>query len=155
MKKPSPASQLDGFIAKFTPEIGAMARSVLDRMRELLPGAIEMVYDNYNALVIGFGQEERPSDAVFSVVVYPDHVSVCFIWGAKLPDPQKRLKGGGKQVRHIRLTSADDLDIPGVRDLIAVANQRAKVPIDGRGDRKLVIRAISAKQRPRRPKRTV
>ena len=52
-KKPStePAQasakvQLDSFLDKFTPEIAAAARRALARMRKLVPGAIEMVYDN-------------------------------------------------------------------------------------------------------------
>jgi predicted RNase H-like HicB family nuclease len=54
-------NQLAGFIAKYSPEIGTVAYEVLAKMRELTPGAVEMVYDNYNALVIGFGPTERAS----------------------------------------------------------------------------------------------
>src|SRR5205809_6275463 len=114
MNAASPAKQLDGFMAKYTPEIGRLARAILAKMRERLPGAVEMVYDNYNGLVIGFGPTDRPSEAVFSIVLFPRWVTLCFLQGAKVPDPQKRLRGDGKQVRHIRLASADDLDTPGV-----------------------------------------
>jgi hypothetical protein len=155
MKNQSPAKRLEQFIAKFTPEIATLARAALDRMRELLPGAIEMVYDNYNALVIGFSPTARPSEAIFSIVIYPCKVSLCFLQGTKVPDPQKRLKGDGKQVRHIQLETAEVLDAPAVRDLIARASQCAKVPMDGQGDGELIIKSISAKQRPRRPGRTV
>src|SRR5262245_31588094 len=120
-------------------------------MRERLPGAVELVYDNYNALVIGFGPTERPSQAIFSVVVFPRWVTLCFLQGAKVPDPQRRLQGNGKQVRHIRLAAADDLDTPGVRDLITRALECASGPFDGTGDGRLIIKSISAKQRPRRP----
>jgi hypothetical protein len=34
-------------------------------------GAIELVYDNYNALVIGYGPTERASDALIFLAVYP------------------------------------------------------------------------------------
>src|SRR2546429_9478175 len=121
MKTQSPAKQLDGFIARYTPEIGAQARAALAKMRERLPGAVEMVYDNYNGLVIGFGPTDRPSEAVFSIVLFPRWVTLCFLQGAKVPDPQKRLRGNGKQVRHIRLDTADDLETPGVRDLLTRA----------------------------------
>src|SRR5262245_42391057 len=151
MKTPSPTKQLDRFIDRYTPDIAAEARAVLARMRERLPGAVEMVYDNYNALVIGFGPTERPSEAIFSVVVFPRWVTLCFLQGAKVPDPQKRLQGKGKQVRHIRLNIADDLDTPGVRDLITRALEFAPKPIDGTGTGQLLIKCISAKQRPRRP----
>jgi hypothetical protein len=151
MKAKSAAKQLDGFLAKYTPEIAAFARDALARMRARLPGALEMVYDNYNALVIGFCPNERPSDAIFSLVLFPRHVSLCFLQGAGLPDPNRLLKGSGKVVRHIRLEKPEDLDKPAVRQLIATALDRARVPLDESGLGKLIIKSISAKQRPRRP----
>ena len=55
MKAPSPHAQIAGFIAKFTPEIGALIKAVRAKMRKRLPHAVEIVYDNYNFLVFGFG----------------------------------------------------------------------------------------------------
>jgi hypothetical protein len=74
----------------------------------------------------------------------------------RLPDPTKRPPGKGNMVRNIRLYNAgepDDhvLDEPEVRDLINVALNRAKVPMPDKGRRKLIIKSVSAKQRPRRP----
>ncbi|NDJ15120.1 MAG: hypothetical protein EBY17_28695 [Acidobacteriia bacterium] len=45
-------TQLASFLAKYTPEMEARATSILSRMSQLLPGAVQMVYDNYNALAI-------------------------------------------------------------------------------------------------------
>jgi hypothetical protein len=148
-------AQLDSFLAKYDPEIAAFARRALAKMRKLVPGAIEMVYDNYNWLVIGFGPTERPSEAIFSLVLPPGRVTLCFLQGAGLPDPAKRLEGSGNVVRNIRLYNVGEpdakvLDDPEIRALINLALNRAKVPMPTRPRRKLIIRAISAKQRPRR-----
>ena len=151
MKAPSPEKQVTGFIAKFTPEIAALTKAVLAKMRKRLPNAVEMVYDNYNFLVFGFGPTERPSEAVFSVAAYARGVGLCFIHGAKLPDPDKLLRGSGKQVRNIKLPTAATLDEPAVQSLIATAIARAPVPFDPTARRRLVIKSISTKQRPRRP----
>ena len=118
-------------------------------MRALFPRAIEIVYDSHNALVIGYGPTERASDALCSIAVYPRWVTLFFLDGMKLRDPKKLLKGSGKIVRQIRLIDAADLDQPAIRELIAQAIGRSAVPFDG--PRKLVIKAVSAKQRPRRP----
>jgi hypothetical protein len=88
---PSPEAQLDAFINKFTPEIGSQARLVLAKMRTLLPGAYEMVYDNYNALVIGFGATDRPSEFIGSIALYPRWVTLFLANGPALPDPKKLL----------------------------------------------------------------
>jgi Domain of unknown function (DU1801) len=149
----SPENQLDEFLDKFTPEVAAVARECLDKMRTRLPGATQLVYDNYNALAIGFGPSERASEAIFSVVLYPKYVTFFFLQGARLPDPKKVLQGSGKVVRHIRLESAADLDQPAVRELMAAALQRAKRAIDPNARGALVVRAVAAKQRARRPDR--
>ena len=147
----SPAAQLRGFIDKYSPEVAAEARAVLTWMRARLPGAVEMVYDNYNWLVIGFGPTERPSEAVFSIVLAPRWVTLCFLHGARLDDPEKVLKGGGTQVRNIRLAGVKTLKLPAVRALMDQALSRSPVQFDDTERRRLVIRAIAAKQRPRRP----
>ena len=95
--------QLESFLEKYDPEVAAFARCALAKMRKLVPGAVEMVYDNYNWLVIGFSPSERPSEAIFSIVLPPRRVTLCFLQGAGLPDPAKRLEGKGNVVRNVRL----------------------------------------------------
>ncbi len=143
--------QLESFMSRYAPEVAACARRALIRMRKRLPGAVELVYDNYNALVIGFGPSERASEAIFSIALYPRWVNLFFLQGASLPDPAGRLRGNGKFVRNIVLRDATEMDEPEVRKLIDEAVRRASTPIDGNSRRRLVIRSISAKQRPRRP----
>ncbi len=151
MKEESPEKQLAGFIAKYMPEVAAVAQAALAKMRARLPGALELVYDNYNALAIGFGPNERASDAIFSIALYPRWVSLFFLHGAGLSDPQKLLKGSGKVVRHIVLKDATTLDDPGVQALIAQTLGKEHVKFDGKAPGRIIIKSISAKQRPRRP----
>jgi hypothetical protein len=148
-------SQLDSFLDKYDPKVADFARRALSKMRKLVPGAIEMVYDNYNWLVIGFSPTERPSEAIFSLVLPPGRVTLCFLQGAGLSDPAKRLQGSGNLVRNIRLYNLGEsdskvLDEPEVHALINVALNRARVSMPAGARRKLIIRSISAKQRPRR-----
>jgi hypothetical protein len=148
----TPKAQLESFIRKFTPTVAADARASLKRMRAIVPGAVELVYDNYNALAIGFAPSERASDAVLSIAVFPRWVTLCFLQcGPKLKDPKRLLKGSGSRVRSIPLTSAADLDTAPIRALIAEALDRAHVPIDASARRRLIIKSVSVKQRPRRP----
>jgi hypothetical protein len=109
------------------------------------------VYDNYNALVVGFGPSDRASEAVFSIALYPRWVNLFFLEGVALPDPEKLLQGDGKIVRSIKLKDAAILDEPAVRTLINEALKRADTRIDRKNPRRLIIKSISAKQRPRRP----
>ncbi|HLK47060.1 MAG TPA: DUF1801 domain-containing protein [Bryobacteraceae bacterium] len=151
MKLESPQARLKGFLAKFTPEIEKTASAILRAMRAHVPGATELVYDNYNALAIGFAASERSRDVVFSIAVFPRWVSLFFFNGPSLPDPQKLLRGSGHVVRHIVLQDAADLDKPAIRELMKEGLRRADAPIDPKAKRRLIIKSVSAKQRPRRP----
>jgi len=143
--------QLASFIAKFTPEVAGSAGDILGEMRKLYPTAQELVYDNYNALAIGFGPTERASEAVFSIALFPRWVSLFFLQAKGLPDPDKILRGNGKVARHIVLPSAAMLYQPPVQELMREAATRAKVPFDPHGKHRLIIKSISAAQKPRRP----
>ena len=145
------AAQFRAFLAKYDPAVAAEARRALTKTRALVPGATELVYDNYNALVVGFGPSERASDAVISLAIFPRWVTLCFIQnGPDIPDPERLLKGSGNVVRHVRLVSAADLDKPAVKRLIREALKLADVPINKSATRRMIIKSVSARQRPRR-----
>ena len=147
----SPEAQLAGFLAKYTPEIAALAEGALAKMRSYLPGAFELVYDNYNALAIGFGPSDRASEAIFSIALYPRWVSLFFLHGAGLPDPDRLLQGTGTVARHMILKSPATLDEPGVQVLIEQALLSATIPIDPTRPGRLVVKSVSEAQRSRRP----
>jgi hypothetical protein len=149
--KDSPEAQLERFLDAYTPEIAAFARIALEKMRKRLPNAVEMVYDNYNALVCGFGPTERASEAIFSIVMFPKYVSLCFLQGASLPNPDGLLKGDGNVVRSIRLEDEKTLDRADVKAIMATALKMADVPMNKKAEYKLVIKSISPKQRSRQP----
>lgn len=142
-------AQLDAFIARYSDDVASLARQAIRVMRDRLPGAVIQVYDNYNALAVGFGSAAGMKGLVFSIAVYPRWVSLFFAWGAGLDDPHGLLRGKGGQVRHIVLTSLDLLDDPRVLDLMDRA--LAERPIDPSRPSTLVIKSVSARQRPRRP----
>jgi hypothetical protein len=142
MAELSPGKQLDRFLARYKPEIAGLAAATMNKVRARLPGAVELVYDKANALVVGFGPTEKPSEAVFSVVVFPRWVLLYFLQGAVLPDPNGLLKGAGKVGRHIRLTDAATLDDPAVGELMDDAVELADVQIAAGQKPKIVVRLV-------------
>jgi Domain of unknown function (DU1801) len=144
--------RLKNFVSKFEPKHQALIRAAGKALRKRFPGATELVYDNYNFFVIGYGPTERPSDCFVSIAAASNGVGLCFIHGASLPDPAKVLLGSGKQTRFIRLPSASVLERPELQTLLTIAAKRAKAPLPATGRGKVIIRSVSAKQRPRRRK---
>lgn len=143
-------SQLDGFIAKFDPENQTLIRECRAALRKRLPTANELIYDNYNFFVIGYCSSERASDCIVSIAAGANGVSLSFYNGAALADPAGILQGSGNQNRFIRLPSATILSRRDVDSLIGEAAKNGKVALSETGSGKLIIKSISAKQRPRR-----
>jgi hypothetical protein len=146
----SPAKQVKGFIAKFDPAIGKLTHSCRSLLRKRYPSAIELVYDNYNALAIGYSPTERTSDVVFSLAVYARGVNLYFMYGRSLDDPDHLLQGNGTQGAFIRLEGVNTLEDPKVKKLIERAVKRQRPTFASRGRGHTIVKSISAKQRPRR-----
>ncbi len=145
-----PEALLAEFIAKFTP---AHAQLIIDcraELRQLLPGALELVYDNYNFFVIGYSASERSSDCILSLAAAANGVGLSFYYGATLPDPDHLLQGSGSQNRFLRLPTVEGLRNTGVLALIRAAVAQARTPLPSQGGSRTIIKSISAKQRPRR-----
>ncbi|MFN0099645.1 MAG: hypothetical protein ACKVS7_13290 [Gemmatimonadaceae bacterium] len=147
----SPAKQFAGFLAKYDPAVGKLARATRAALRKRLPTAVELVYDNYQFLAIGFSATERAADCLVSLAISPKGVALSFYYGASLPDPGGILLGSGKQNRFVRLDGVATLALPEVEALIREAISNAKTPLPTHSRGHTVVKSVSAKQRPRRP----
>lgn len=150
--KESAERRLSGFIAKFEPKLAKLVRAARKALRKKLPTAVELIYDGYNALAIGFGPNEHATHAIVSLAVYARGVNLYFIHGATLPDPHGRLEGAGTRGRFVRLESVATLDEPDVAELLRAAVRLARSPMPASGRGYTVIRSAQQKQRPRRPR---
>ena len=148
----SPAQQLVTWMDAYTPEIKKRALAALKELRAQVPGATEMVYDTFNALVIGLAPGERPSEAILSIGLYPRWINLYFLDGALLEDPARLLKGSGNRVRMLRLDDVAILKEPAVKLLIAAAVANADTPFDPKRRRRMIIRSSVPRHRPRRPR---
>ena len=145
-------AQLDRFIDKYSPEVAADARALLARLKARLPGAQILVYDNYNALAVGFGASEKVGDILLSIALYPRWINLFFMYGTALDDPHALLAGAGSRVRRVSRVTGASLNDPRVDALIARAIDVAEPPIDPGAPQRLIVKSVSPKQRPRRPK---
>jgi hypothetical protein len=153
MPKSTPRKQLDEFIARYSPAMQKQAKAAIRKMRARLPGAVEMVYDSYQWLVVGYGPNDRASEALFSLAMNPaGWVTLCFLRnGPRIPDPKKMLRGSGSRVRNVRLVDGIDLGSPDVQKLMRACEELAGDPIPKKAPRVTIIKAVAKNQKPRRP----
>jgi len=133
----SAETQLDEFIDKFDSSEQALIRSIRDAVRQRLPTANELVYDNYNFFVDRIRSYRAASERDHTRSQPRERVGLCFTTGASLRSAQA-LQGSGNQTRFIRLESAAGLDRPESKTCWPKRFARAK-PLPETGQGKLII----------------
>src|SRR5665213_671999 len=97
----------------------------------LCPEANELIYDNYNAVSIGWSLTDKVGQNICSVVIYRanQNVHFGFYWGNELSDPDKILLGEGKQYRYILVPDKKKFPKAYMKKLVneAYANALSKV----------------------------
>ena len=148
----STSQQVEAFLKRYAPQVASQLRAARRLIRRFVPRGFELVYDNYNALVFGFSPTVKASDAVISIAGYPKWVTLFFLTGADLPDPRGLLQGSGSTVRSIRLSAPRDITTTPVAELIHAALGRAVPPFSASPKLSTVVKSVSSRQRPRRPR---
>jgi hypothetical protein len=95
------------FLEPFDNNIKEIVLWLRDFIWESYPKANELIYDNYNALAIGWSLTEKVGHTFCSIAVGRTSFNIHFgfYWGAELDDPEKRLLGQGNQYRYILVKS--------------------------------------------------
>ena len=123
--KYSPPNALIKFLKPYDQEVRDAALKLRALVLEEMAPCFENIYDAYSAVAIGYGTSDRLSDGVFHIAVYSKYVNLGFNDGASLDDPKGILQGSGKQIRHITIKTAEDLERPELRAYIRRARKKA------------------------------
>ena len=142
-------AELRKLIAKFAAEHSRFIASLRRRLRKRLPAAHEMVYEYRDCFVISYSPNGHGYEGVLAIRANADGVKLYFNQAKGLPDPEKLLRGSGKQARWIDLENAATLARPEVAALIDEAIARNLVPFAPTGRGPVVIRSTSAQRRGR------
>jgi hypothetical protein len=146
----SAEAQLRELIARFAPAHQRLIGTMRRWLRKRLPTAHEVVYEYHDFFVISYSPDDRGYEGVLAIRASANGVELYFNRGKELPDPEKLLRGSGKQTRSIPMEGASTLAHPAVARLIDEAIARNRVPFAPTGRGPVVIRSRSAKQRGRR-----
>jgi len=147
-RKPSPNAQFSAFLSRFSPEIVALAKRCLPKIRRAIPCSHQLVYQYSNSLVVAFGMSERGYEAIVAISIFPRWVRLYF--DKSLPDPKGVLEGSGGKVRSVALKAASDLDHGDIHALIKAAIKHSGVTFPRPRSIRMVIKSGSKKRRPRR-----
>jgi hypothetical protein len=153
-------TELAKLLKSFDKQIIDLVMWLRDFAWDLCPEANELIYDNYNALAIGWSVTDKVGHNICSIAIYRSNQSVHFgfYWGNELSDLEKILLGQGNQYRYILVTDKKKFPKVYIRKLVneAYVNSLAKVKdpkqiIHGQ----TIIKSISEKKRPERVTKTI
>ena len=149
-RQPTPSTQFSAFLSRFPPEIVALVKRCLPKLRRAFPGSYQLVYDYSNSLVVAFGMSERGYEAIVAIAIFPRWVRLYF--DKSLPDPKGLLEGSGAKVRSVTLKAASDLDHGDIQALIKAAIKHSGVTFSSTASTRnpMVIKSESKKRKPRK-----
>ncbi|HEV8272354.1 MAG TPA: hypothetical protein VGQ04_13685 [Chitinophagaceae bacterium] len=140
------------FLKPFDKEINETVFGLREFIWDLYPDSNELIYDNYNALAVGWSPTDRVGHTFCSIAVgrTSKNIHFGFYWGSEISDPEKKLIGQGSQYRYILVKRISEFPKAYIKKLLkeAYANSLAKVK-----DKKQIMhgntitKSISAKKR--------
>jgi hypothetical protein len=111
------------FLAPFADDIKEKALWLREFVWDLYPQANELIYDNYNAVALGWSPTDRVGQIFCGIAVNRSngHVHFGFYWGAEIADPENILIGNGKQYRYIWVKDKNEFPKEYVEQLLQAA----------------------------------
>lgn len=116
---------IDELLRGYSPEVRDLALRACHLVRSVLPDAHEKVHLGWKS--IQFGTGPKMADMVFGVMPLKERVNIVLA-GADLDDPMGLLQGSGKAMRHVKVTSVEELEDPALFGLLEAAVEAHGTP---------------------------
>lgn len=110
------ANDFDHLLKNYDPEIRRLAIEARKLISELSPKAAEKVYLGWR--VLRFSLDGTMAGQFVAIGPHKKHVNLYFMNGAELDDPKSLLEGVGKNMRHVKITDANQLKNADLKKLI-------------------------------------
>lgn len=122
---------LQKFLKPFDRNINELVLWLREFIWDLYPDSNELIYDNYNALAIGWSPTDRVGHTFCSIAVgrTSKNIHFGFYWGNEIADPEKKLIGQGNQYRYLLVEDMSSFPKTYIKRLMkdAYANSMKKV----------------------------
>jgi uncharacterized protein DUF1801 len=147
---PPPRELLD-FLYRYDPRIQSLALALRKVVHEELAPCHEYIFTMRSKVVLVYSSTERAiADGIGYIGVNARHLTLGFHHGVDFRDPDKRLSGAGKAMRHVKVARLSDLDRPEIRGFLRQARTRAGIK-RRRGVVAEVVTRVKPKTAPRSP----
>ncbi len=140
------------FLKPFASNMQERALWLRDFVWELYPTANELIYDNYNALALGWSVTDRVGHLFCTIAVgrTSGNIHFGFYWGALIDDTKKLLIGNGNQYRYILVEAVDTFPRTYMRKLMKEAHSHSMSQVKDKSQiiqGKTIVKSVSAAKR--------
>jgi len=111
-------------IKTYPENVQTLVRHARRALRDWLPLAKETEDASARMFAYTYGPGYR--GMICTLILSKSGVKLGIPWGASFPDRHKLLRGEGKVHRHVPLKVLDDLQQPGLQELVASASAACK-----------------------------
>jgi hypothetical protein len=109
---------------RLAPHVQQIAHAVYDLVADVDPDLSRMKRWGFPGFV--------GNSTIATVCGQPNHVNLQFFYGAHLPNTNDLLEGTGKDLRHIKFRSLEEVRRLGIKDIIIAAIEHdAQLPDEG------------------------
>jgi hypothetical protein len=143
-----PPKELLDLLKTYDRDIQELTLALRDVVIDELAPCHEYILEVY-IISLTYGPTDRLKDGICYIGVQRNYVNLGFHHGASLRDPQGILEGDGKQMRHIKIRSMEDVMSPAIRTYLREASERAGHEITNDKVR-MVMTAVKRKSSPKR-----
>ncbi len=124
------SAQIGAYVASKNPKL----EPVVNKLRALVKRTLPETTESINAWGIPTFESNGPF-AYF--MVNKNHLTLGFVMGTSLADSAKLLEGTGKNLRHVKIRSVEDLQQQGLSELLLEASRlNASTPARSMGRKK-------------------
>jgi hypothetical protein len=110
----------DEILGTSSPRVRDLAARTRALIRDVMPDVVEVPWTRQRVVGYGVGPKKM-SEHFCHITFHKNHVNLGFNYGSELPDPEGLLQGTGKLLRHVKITTPEDLSNPALRRLVEAA----------------------------------
>lgn len=112
--RPSKSKKESPYVKRDNPALQKLARGLRSLVKASVPGT--------KTTVNSWGIPTFETDVPFCFyMIGKKHVTFGFHYGTSLHDPERLLEGTGKNIRHVKLRTPQDLEQKGLKELVIAA----------------------------------
>jgi hypothetical protein len=111
------ALAFDRHLDATAPAVADIARALRLTVLDGFPDAVETFDPGDGLLALGTKRSMR--DLHFAIIPHKAHVNLQLADGVDLPNPNGRIEGTGKRIRHVKVRSVEDAGAPWLREVVA------------------------------------